>query len=75
MIRAHRIRLHPTTEQAIYFAKSAGTARFAYNWGLEQWTQQYAEYIAGKRDKPPNARNYVLNSTRSGRSSSPGRMR
>jgi putative transposase len=34
MHRAHRIRLNPTPEQAAYFRKAAGTARFTYNWGL-----------------------------------------
>ncbi len=41
MIRAHRIRLHPTPEQAEYFTKAAGTRRFAYNWGLAEWKRQY----------------------------------
>ena len=41
MIRAHKIRLHPTTEQETYFARAAGTARFVFNWGLEQWKTQY----------------------------------
>lgn len=41
MHRAHKIRLMPTQEQAIYFAKSCGVARHAYNWALAQWKQQY----------------------------------
>ncbi|WP_052568514.1 RNA-guided endonuclease InsQ/TnpB family protein [Ktedonobacter racemifer] len=41
MIRAHKIRLHPTAEQAVYFAKAAGTARFVWNWALAEWNQQY----------------------------------
>jgi putative transposase len=41
MIKAHKIRLHPTPEQAVYFAKAAGTARFTFNWALSQWKQQY----------------------------------
>ncbi|MDZ4765860.1 MAG: transposase [Chloroflexota bacterium] len=41
MIRSHRIRLHPTPEQAIYFAKAAGTRRFVFNWGLAEWKRQY----------------------------------
>ena len=41
MIKAHKIRLHPTPEQATYFAKAAGTARFTFNWALAQWQQQY----------------------------------
>ncbi|MDZ4768395.1 MAG: transposase [Chloroflexota bacterium] len=43
MIRSHRIRLHPTPEQAICFAKAAGTRRFVFNWGLAEWQRQYAE--------------------------------
>jgi len=41
MIRAHKIRLNPTTDQADYFARAAGTSRFVFNWGLEQWKRQY----------------------------------
>ncbi len=36
-IRAHKIRLNPTTEQELYFRKAAGTKRFVYNWALERW--------------------------------------
>ena len=42
MIRAHKIRLHPTTEQANYFARAAGTSRFVWNWALAEWNWQYA---------------------------------
>src|SRR5579883_476720 len=41
MIKAHKIRLHPTSEQATYFEKAAGTARFVWNWGLAEWNRQY----------------------------------
>ena len=41
MIKAHKIRLHPTPEQAAYFAKAAGTARFTWNWALAEWDRQY----------------------------------
>lgn len=41
MIKAHKIRLHPTTEQATYFAKAAGTARFCFNWAVAEWQKQY----------------------------------
>jgi putative transposase len=41
MIRAHKIRLNPTAEQAGYFAKAAGTARFVWNWALAEWKRQY----------------------------------
>jgi putative transposase len=41
MIKAHKIRLNPTPEQAAYFTRCAGVARFVYNWGLAQWKSQY----------------------------------
>jgi putative transposase len=41
MIKAHKIRLHPTPEQATYFEKAAGTARYAFNWALAEWKRQY----------------------------------
>jgi putative transposase len=41
MIKAHKIRLHPTEEQNGYFAKAAGTARFVWNWALAEWNRHY----------------------------------
>jgi putative transposase len=41
MIKAHKIRLNPTEEQAVYFAKAAGTARFVWNWALAEWHRHY----------------------------------
>jgi putative transposase len=41
MIKAHKIRLHPTPEQANYFAQAAGTARFTFNWALAEWKRQF----------------------------------
>ena len=41
MIRAHKIRLHPTEEQRNYFARAAGTSRFVWNWALAEWNRQY----------------------------------
>jgi putative transposase len=41
MIRAHKIRLNPTPEQASYFVRAAGTSRFVFNWGLAEWKRQY----------------------------------
>uniref|UniRef100_UPI0025FA1B48 RNA-guided endonuclease InsQ/TnpB family protein n=1 Tax=uncultured Lamprocystis sp. TaxID=543132 RepID=UPI0025FA1B48 len=41
MILAHKIALDPNNTQRTYFAKAAGTARFAYNWGLAEWQAQY----------------------------------
>jgi putative transposase len=40
MIRAHKIRLHPTEEQKNYFARAAGTARFVWNWALAEWNRK-----------------------------------
>ncbi|GLV54092.1 transposase [Dictyobacter sp. S3.2.2.5] len=55
MIKAHKIRLHPTPEQEDYLRRAAGTRRFVYNWGLAEWNKQYAEYKEGKREKKPTA--------------------
>src|SRR5947199_1491230 len=41
MIKAHKIRLHPTSEQANSFARAAGTARFPFNWAVAEWQQEY----------------------------------
>lgn len=41
MLLTHRIELKPNNKQATYFAKGCGVARFAYNWALDQWQQQY----------------------------------
>lgn len=49
---AHKIALDPTPEQAIYFARASGVARFAWNWALATWQQEYAmwrEYRCGPR--------------------------
>jgi len=40
MIKAHKIRLHPTPEQANSFARAAGVARFVWNWALAEWNRQ-----------------------------------
>lgn len=41
LVVSQTIRLYPNNKQAIYFAKAAGTARFAYNWGLARWKEKY----------------------------------
>jgi putative transposase len=49
---AHKIALDPTPEQADYFLRASGVARFAWNWALGQWQQEYAlwkEYQCGPR--------------------------
>jgi putative transposase len=41
MLIAHRIALDPNNKQRRYFARAAGTARFAYNSALSEWKAQY----------------------------------
>lgn len=41
MIISHKIRLYPNKEQEVFLKKSCGVARFAYNWGLAEWQNQY----------------------------------
>jgi putative transposase len=46
MLIAHKIALDANNAQANYFARAAGTARFAYNWALAGWTRQYEAWKA-----------------------------
>ena len=39
---AHKIEIVPRPEQATYFRKACGTARFTYNWGLARWNELYS---------------------------------
>ena len=41
MILAHRIQLDPTEEQAAFFRRCCGTARFTWNWALNQCQEAY----------------------------------
>ena len=58
MQRAVKIRLLPTKEQEILFWKSAGTARWAYNYFLDANEQAYKE---GKRITEGEVRKYIDN--------------
>lgn len=49
MILSRKIRLKPTPEQEILFWKSAGTARWAYNYFLSVNEQCYKEYLANDK--------------------------
>ncbi|GCF07312.1 RNA-guided endonuclease InsQ/TnpB family protein [Dictyobacter arantiisoli] len=42
MIKAHKMRLHPTAEQFVSLSKAAGTSRYVWNWALAEWNRQYA---------------------------------
>ena len=41
MHQSHKIRLYPNNRQSTYLARCCGVARFAYNWGLAKWNEQY----------------------------------
>lgn len=53
MLLAHRIRLDPNNVQASYLARAAGTARFAFNWGLAEWERQYKAWKADSSQELP----------------------
>lgn len=46
MQQAHKIRLYPNNRQSTYLARCCGVARFAYNWGLAKWKEQYETHKA-----------------------------
>jgi len=50
MILGKKVRLYPTEEQAEKLWKSAGTARFIYNWTLAKQQENYAQKKTGKSD-------------------------
>lgn len=50
MLRAVKIRLLPTPEQDILFRKSAGTARWAYNYFLSENKKLYTAFLEGKSE-------------------------
>jgi putative transposase len=41
MILGPTIAIDPTAAQVAYFGRTAGVARYAYNWGLAEWKRQY----------------------------------
>lgn len=45
MNKAHVIKLKPTKSQELLLRKSCGVARFAYNWGLNKWQEDYKNGI------------------------------
>ncbi len=47
-----KIRLNPTPEQKDYMRRAAGSRRFIFNWGLDQWQQHYAAYKAERETVP-----------------------
>ena len=51
MIIATKIKLKPTKEQEFLFWKSAGVARWSYNYFLAESERHYKDYLEGKQDK------------------------
>ena len=45
MMLTKKVRLKPTPEQLILFNKSAGAARWAYNYVLDEKERVYQEYL------------------------------
>ena len=43
--RAHKIKLKPNKAQAVMLSKTAGTARYAYNWALTRWKELYDQGV------------------------------
>ena len=54
IIRTHKVRIYPDEEQEEILRQSVGVARFAYNWGLNEWNEQYK---AGGKPSAYNIRN------------------
>jgi putative transposase len=55
MLKVHKIALDPNDRQATALAKAAGCARFAYNWALARWNEQYEAHQADPEGSPkPN---------------------
>jgi putative transposase len=54
MILSHKIALDPNNTQRTYFARAAGTARFAYNWALAEWQAQYQAHLLDPLLMPPS---------------------
>ena len=54
MLTAHKIALDPNNRQATGLARAAGTARFSYNWALEEWERQHEAHRQDPSLPPPS---------------------
>lgn len=45
MIKSHQIKLYPTTAQEKLLRQSCGVSRFAYNWALDKWKEDYKKGV------------------------------
>ena len=66
MLIAKKIRLIPTKEQEILFWKSAGVARWSYNFFLAEQEKHYSEYLNNNKKGNPfiketEVRKYINN--------------
>ena len=66
MMLSKKIRLKPTPEQEILFWKSAGVARWAYNYFLSEKERVWQEYLANGETGPKSinegaVRKYINN--------------
>lgn len=66
MLFAKKIRLIPTNEQEILFWKSAGVARWAYNYFVAEQEKHYAQYLKNNKQGKPfiketEVRKYINN--------------
>lgn len=59
MTLTHKIRLYPNNRQATYLSRCCGVARFAYNWGLARWKEQYEAHKSDP-DNAPQPNQYSL---------------
>ena len=56
MYRSHKIRLYPTARQEVYFRRACGVSRFAWNFALNYWNEQYK---AGNKVSEADIRKYL----------------
>ena len=54
MLKTHKIRLDPNNKQRTLLEKSAGVARFSYNWALSEWNRQYEAWKEDSTLDKPN---------------------
>jgi putative transposase len=51
MLVVHKIELKPNNKQRTYLKKACGVARFAYNWALSKWQEEYAKGLKPKESE------------------------
>lgn len=51
---AFKTQLLVNNVQTTHLRKACGVARFAWNWGLATWNEQYQQFQSGEREKKPS---------------------